>query len=384
MKFVINILLNGAFTLIFVGLGYTAIGQKKLWEKKYPMFGTPGSYGSIINAVESYDNGFCIGGTVLFNSGSVIRLYKIDENGNVLWQRIIGDSSQWPQLSGMVCTKDGGLLLTGAVDLTLGAKDYLMNNFLLKLNACGEAEWSKIYALNQYSIGGPLTTLKNGDLIVSSYVAITKDTVNNYYDNWIFRADNMGNIKWQVFDNLNSSFVMLDQSENIITTGFCWLPYPGQSNFGGIIKCGVVNLDTSGKRNWYAEYSVEKHIDCAGTASVQTKDKGYLTFADDYDVQAKDALLLIKFDFKGRSLWSKLIADTSQQEFPITINSLNDSTFLAVAATNIDPNNDAVYDLKLLKINSAGQILKQIIFPNPERRTWQFNNINFRMMLSLW
>src|SRR5207244_5398114 len=146
-------------------------------------------------------------------------------------------------------------------------------NFLMKLNPCGEMEWCKIYDLNQYSIGGPVVIFNNGDFGVSSLVTINKDTIHNYYNSWIFRTDSRGNIKWQNFDNLNLSEkgLFLDKNENILATGNIYLPYPEISNNIFFIKCALNKTDSMGKRLWQSEYIRAKHIDANGYANIHTK-----------------------------------------------------------------------------------------------------------------
>jgi len=357
---------RGLFITFLVFLSFQGYTQKKQWIKKYPL-NIGNSYGDGFSFVkEDYDKGFFIANQGV-NGSFGIRVYKTDVNGNIMWERFVLSHLD-PTLYGAACTADGGLVLEGAI----GKTDSTNDNYLLKINACGQVEWTRIYDLNQYSLGGPIAVLSNGDIAVSSYVAIAKDTIYNYYNCWTFLTDSKGNIKWQVFNNLNPWQLLIDNNENILTTGSCYLPYFKQPNIG-VVECGLVKMDTSGKRLWYAEYDVEKNIAADGVNSAQTSDNGYITLAEQRN---ENRVMLIKFNSDGAAQWIKLIGDTQQYEFCWGISNANNGAYLVAAGTNIINQFD-VYksDVKLLKINEQGQVLKQVIFPDTGEHEWIFYGI---------
>jgi len=329
------------------------------WIKYYPIYGNSG----ITPAIETYDKGFY----VAESDGAYghIRIYKTDVNGNILWQRSISNYLQSPQIGGIAKTTDGGLLITGAITILDTAND----NFLLKLNACGQVEWSKIYALNRYSIGGPVYVATNGDIMVSSFI----DIGINYYNEWIFRTDSNGNLKWQYFDNVFLSNMFIDKNENTISTGRVYLSYPNNPNIE-YIKSAINKIDTSGLLVWSSNYSVINHVNCSGAASIQTADNGYLTVGERRDLRSTTAaLFLIKYDSVGKPEWGRLFGDTTKIENPLNILTMNDSTYL-VSAFSDKGTNDNRADLKLFKINAQGRVLKEVTYPN-KGNDWTMYNL---------
>lgn len=187
-------------------------------------------------ALEDYDKGFFIAYQGVTQDFGVC-IYKTDVNGNILWERKISQNKAIT-FAGAVITPDNGLVIEGAMEKTDSTED----NYLMKINACGQVEWCKVYDLNQYSIGGRVAVLNNGDLVVAAYV----DIYNNYYQGWTFLTDSQGNIKWQVFDNLNIVNLNVEKNQEILRTGSCYLPYSGNPNVV-VIECALINLNSSGK-----------------------------------------------------------------------------------------------------------------------------------------
>ncbi len=118
-------------------------------------------YGDDINnaalqIIETYDGGYIIGGHTLPHSGGFIKdgfLIKTDINGEILWQKIIGGGAD-DRIDGNYVqqTYDGGyILLSGTSNY-----GYTYDVFIMKLNKCGEKEWSKVFFDNdedQYPLG---------------------------------------------------------------------------------------------------------------------------------------------------------------------------------------------------------------------------------------
>ena len=346
-------------------------GQSKDWGKHYYLIGNNEQI--ISCGVEAYDKGFFLVGFDFNGTYSDIRIYKTDINGNILWQSIIGNTILSPVLGGIVCTNDGGMAIAGSINKT----DSTFDNFLMKITSCGEMEWCKIYDLNinQYSDVSSILVLKNDDFVISASVAIRFDSIGSYYENWTFCTDPNGNFKWHNFDNLQAQHLVKDKNDNILTTGLDYIPYPSQPSTVWL-HSGVNKTDSAGNVLWYSEYGLDHHILCGGNATAQTNDNGYVTVGFKRGVNGNnDAIFLIKYDDAGKALWTKFIGDTTQEEWPIDMIRISDSTFLISAATNDNVQNNFIYDLKLLIINSEGLVLKQVIFRNPGH-PWQFNNIS--------
>jgi hypothetical protein len=340
-------------SIIFFIAWFPFVSYSQKWINKYYLNNNPSSVSDITWAVEAYDKGFYIAADDLGTYN--IRIYKTDVNGNVLWERILGNNIQGSFLGGIATTADGGLVISGNVYKTDTSST--SDIFLIKLNVCGSIDWSEIYALNQNCFPGPVAVLKNGDFIVESEVNISKDSTPNYYNSWTFCADSQGKVKWSNFDNLFSFVMTLDKNDNILTTGHVYRD--GLNVFSGLDK-----TDSSGVRLWQTFYGLSEHFSSLGVASVGTNGDGYFSAATKADTVFN--LLLIKYDEKGGPQWQKSIGDTSMDECPINMIEMDDSTFLMSAISGAYSLHTHPYseNLKLLKITSEGQVLKKFVYPN--------------------
>lgn len=121
---------------------------------------------------------------------SLIVLYKIDLNGNVLWEFEYGDSGKLNAASDVQQTIDGGFIITG---WTTGWGN--VNNssaFLLKVDSTGTEEWHKIYGGNDKVAHSVDITPTNG-YIMAGYIYVSTATKNDIH---VIKTDSLGNPIW--------------------------------------------------------------------------------------------------------------------------------------------------------------------------------------------
>jgi len=358
------------YKVFFVALLLCVVRQSNAqnWINYYPINSASG----MMWGVESYDKGFYFAGMAT-QIPFEVKLYKTDVNGNILWTRDIGSSINVISLGGITSTMDGGVAITGAIYRS----DTTTDDYLLKLNSCGDAEWSKIYDINNNGIGGVVYELKNGDFVISVDVSINnttkdsninKDSIFNYYNNWLFMTDNLGNLKWQKFDNLYWKSPFLDSHENILVTGYVYRPDPDSPKGPSIIRSAISKTSILGDRKWQTVYGINNYIYSQGIATCQLLDNEY------YNLSAKnifennnilDALYLIKYDSSGNYLWSKVVGDSTIENNPLDIISMNDTTLLILSVDGPNILNDLYSgDLHLFKLDKNGKIIKEFKYFN--------------------
>lgn len=298
-----------------------------------------------------------------FYFASFIWFYKTDINGKILWRREIGMPVDLPAPSAMVATKDGGVIIaaaTAGVDSNNAAS-------LMKLNACGEEEWSKIYDLNEYLNGiGQIDLLKGGDLLISFYMA---DHLNKH-GTWLLRTDSLGNIKNQSFNAIQEQNVIIDKDSNIITTGRVYTADPGKPGIL-FIRSGIAKTNLAGRLDWLSAYSTSKNILADGVATQQALDGGYLTLAANYQTDGNLELMIIKSDSAGNPKWSKLIGDTQRFENPIDMEKISDNRYLIASYSldKYDPQAHYTAFIKFMIIDSLGKIYKTGSYTNNHWQT---------------
>lgn len=128
---------------------------------------------------------------------------KLDSSGNIEWQNTIG-GSDWDELFSVLQTSDGGYILGGesrsniSGDKTAnckGGNDY----WLIKLDDTGNIQWQKtIGGSSEDDLFGVRQTPDHGYVLAgSSYSNISGDKTENSFgstDYWIVKTDSIGSI----------------------------------------------------------------------------------------------------------------------------------------------------------------------------------------------
>lgn len=161
-----------------------------IWEKVYG--GTIYSFlgGDIIKV----DNGFVIFQTrynVLTGDGD-FHLVKIDDEGNLIWEREFGTNAKKQGAVHVISTLEGGLMLVGFEDKY---PDELGDLYLVKTNNEGILEWEKRYGVTNKVEGGKdiIQTADGGYLVLGIQANNMGDV-----DIWLLKIDSLGNEQWDI------------------------------------------------------------------------------------------------------------------------------------------------------------------------------------------
>lgn len=125
---------------------------------------------------------------------SKVVLYKIDVNGNLLWEYYFGDSNKKNVGTDLQQTPDGGFIITGWT--TGWGNTIYTSSFLLKVDASGNEQWHKIYGggsgTNQRDAFSVDLTDDNGYIFSGSFYQglATRQDIN------VIKTDSLGNVIW--------------------------------------------------------------------------------------------------------------------------------------------------------------------------------------------
>ena len=204
------------------------ISTKELWPKIYNFNSLAGGK----DVVETYDSGYLLMGLIV-DSDMINRLsvlVKTDINGNILWTRYIGDPNYYGFFERIIPTVDGGCVLIGSTTVIDKCIDYFCNDvWIMKLNACGEKEWCKIYSVPMdLDYGTDVVQLSNGNYItlVNCFgYDIAEERI------WLFCLSPSGETLWQKVyltsehpqwaTNGYGYSLLKDDDENLLFTGEC-------------------------------------------------------------------------------------------------------------------------------------------------------------------
>lgn len=168
------------------------------------IYGQEHYWAAPFNIYEMYDKGYliCYNFQHTQSSFEEIGLLKTDINGNKLFDKHIGNSSSYSIHNGDInITVDGGVIVSGQIF----SEDSSGDPFILKLDACYNSEWCKIYHTpNLYDWAGSVQYVPWD----STFVFIV---FNHYYDLSdkrisLFKVDGSGNLIWSNTYCTNNSY----------------------------------------------------------------------------------------------------------------------------------------------------------------------------------
>ena len=116
-------------------------------------------------------------------------LMKLDQNGNKIWARTLGEGGH-DVLNAVAPTPDGGIVATGATR-SFGSEQTDMS--VMHFNKDGKLIWHKIYGFKYYDEGNAITMTKNGGFMIAG---TTNSMGKGDYDNYIVALDSKGSLIW--------------------------------------------------------------------------------------------------------------------------------------------------------------------------------------------
>ncbi len=185
------------------------------WQKAYG-----GSYYDGAYAVALAPNGDIIvaGWTLSFGAGgSNVWVLRLDENGNIRWQKTYGGSGD-DEAYAVAVANNGDIIVAGYYGANWGGSGG--DVWVLRLDSEGNVKWQKTYGGGSDDEATAVALAPNGDVIVAGYTY----SFGAYGDAWVLRLDSEGNVKWQKTYGGSSTdvayAVALAPNGDIIVAGF--------------------------------------------------------------------------------------------------------------------------------------------------------------------
>lgn len=273
--------------LLTVFAAFVLNGQTVKFQKVFNL----DSFTVIKDVVQSSAGGYIACGSVA--NSKFYFVSKLDQNGQILWTRKIDGMQMNHNAYRIKESATGDILMLGIRDSS--AWSYLIN--LIKLDQSGNVLWNRIYyGSSQTWLQTPsMRELENGDFIISSKALVFSGS-NEYYVS-LMRVDPNGNIIWSKM--YSSDFTSkpvysydLEISKNktsILSVGT-----------GPYYKMYLVNVDMNGALLWSKTYDLPGSS-LKGFSVHKTKDNDFVIAVE----TNTDAPGLIKIDTAGNVLWAK-------------------------------------------------------------------------------
>jgi len=367
MRTIIFIAFIACFSSLFISSAISAPdgSPREEWAKGY---GGPYSDG-VWSLAKAGDGGYVLTGyTSTLGQGSDLWLFKVDGEGNLVWQKILGGSGEDAGYY-VKEVSDGGYAVTGST-ASLGIGEERL--WLLKTDKNGSLQWSRVFGgfVSSSGDGGwSLDETGDGGYIVTGY---TQSFGSGKKDLWLLRTDAEGKLQWEKTfggreDDVGMSVVRTGEGGYVVagrTASFgkggddIWLlktdpqgkeewnkTFGGKSDDaafqiieadGGLAVVGrtesgirdkriiLLKTDPAGQRLWDRTYHGS-----SGTSLQRTSDGGFILAGRlDSENTGRDALL-IRTDSDGREQWSLPITADGDDIGTFALESADGSYFFA-------------------------------------------------------
>lgn len=330
------------------------------------------------------DGGFIIAGESNLNNGDIIDnkgdydcwILKIDEHGNIQWQKSLGGDKKDVAYS-IGITNDEGYIMAGA---TKSSNGDVASNFgdldfwVVKLTSEGNIQWEKSLGGSGKDEAKSIHQTTDGGYIVAGYTESSNGHISLNHgesDYWVVKLDTIGNIEWQkTYGGSNT-----DEANSI-----------QQTADGGYIVAGstrsddwdvenshykwdlwILKLDATGEIEWQINAGGDD-IDKAHDAK-QTPDGGYIIVGEiesySGDITGNHGLsdcVVIKLDHGGNMEWYKAFGGTNWDRCQCVEPTPSGGYIIAgsTASYNGDlSESHGGYDYWVMELSPLGEILWQ-------------------------
>lgn len=294
-----------------------------------------------VKILATSDNGYMVLSTKYTNC----KLVKLDNNGNVIWERSIGGSSIEDAVD-IKQTNDGGYILiastqsndgdvSGHHGLPFGSNT--QDVWVVKLNNLGIIQWQKCFGGTSADLGRTIIQTTDGGYIFASDSESINGDLNGLScggnnDYWIVKIDAFGTIEWQkcyggtlyeypieIIQAVDGGYIVAGHSNS--TNGYV-TSYYGNYDFW------IVKINNLGTLEWQKSFGGQ-YMDLI-TGIVQTLDGGYIvgggtSVGNSGDFSYGGAWRFIKLNSSGNIIWNKSLPSRWGTQFSqMKINPSND------------------------------------------------------------
>ncbi len=273
-------------------------------------------------ALAATSDGGCVFGDRYWPGIDEVRLVKISEQGDILWdRRFNGHGLYGTRMRSMSPTPDGGFILLGDYWTSTSIHDI----HLIKTDSSGFYEWEQTFSDTTLLYASSVAALPGGGFIISC----TQETVNTGNTNVkMVKLDSAGSPIWsRLYGGPGTEYGKLS---TLGDGGFICVGGTTSSGAGGT-DVWLVRLTPDGDTLWTRTYGGS--LEEAGNSIVTMPDGGFMICGRTSSSGAGGSDgLLIRTDSLGNQLWMQTYGDSAEDWFN-AIALLNDTSLVMVGAT---------------------------------------------------
>lgn len=152
-----------------------------VWQRSYGPAGA-----DALRIQPTTDGGYVVAGDVAVPGFSLEKawIFKIDSDGNIIWQKYYAESGAFSRFETIQQTSDGGYIVAGRSSGFFG----IVSGWVLKLDQQGEPIWQEALGAGRYSWINSVQQVADGGYFTGGYTDGTA---------WLVRLDSSGQVLWQ-------------------------------------------------------------------------------------------------------------------------------------------------------------------------------------------
>src|SRR5665648_412109 len=277
-----------------------------LWDKTYGGEKNDGAF----SIVEAEDHSYIICGYTWSKGKGKDDgwVFKIDQNGKVLWERTFGDNST-DTLFSIIKSKDGDYVAVGRTNSKGPGNS---DAWVLKLDEEGNVLWDKTYGGEENDGAFSIVEVEDHSYIICGY---TWSKGKGKDDGWVFKIDQNGKVLWErTFgkgdrDRLYS--LIEDHDKGYVAVGYADRVFCSLCSEQGYVW--VIKMDETGEQVWEKKFGGSTY-DIAYDL-IQHKEGGYVIVAKTKDkLKETSVAWLLKLDQKG-NIENKIVINRAKDNY---------------------------------------------------------------------
>ena len=382
----------------------TSIAAQNIgWDKSFGGINSTGV--DIPMDIHELDNGgFIVTGIIQSDDGDVsfnhgfkdFWILKLDENGNLVWEKTFGGSSDEAAYSiqegftSSIITSDNTILMTSYTRSDDGdVSDKTISSYpeiwVINVDLDGNLLWEETYIFDQVSSteAYDVTETSNGDFVIAGTVNHNSNTIG-FQDFFILRIDSNGNLLWD--KNYGGTDSDVAQSVVELVNGDIMVVGTTESddvditlNYG-MNDIWIVKLNNNGDLIWEKNFGgsdrdggfpnyrhkISAVVNQNGNITIATKSE-----SNDFDVQSgidptDPDIWVFQIDSSGSIIWEQVFGgDQSQQARDIILADSNDFFIIGTTSGLASRDIDEVIgfdDTWIIKIDNNGSLIWEHTF----------------------
>jgi gliding motility-associated-like protein len=346
------------------------------WQKTYG-----GSYDDVLLRIEVLNGGGYIAtGYTTSNDGDVSGLHggddiwfmRLDNAGNILWQKCYGGSlNEFPET--ILQTAAGGFIIFGHTTSTDGdviglhpGIGHLGDVWIVNIDGAGNILWQRCYGGSDGESAGKIEQTPDGGYIFTSYSSSNDGDVSGNLngDFWLVRLNSSGNIIWQkCFGGTagETPYGMVQVADGYVLAGIS-LSIGGLNQNHGNGDVWVLKTDFNGTLLWQKFYG-GTGFETANTI-IRARDGGFfiagITESSDGNSCknfGEEDYWILKLNSTGNLEWQKSLGGTKRDKAFGIIEANDGSLYIngsSVSNDNDVTGNHGFSDLWLIKLSFSG------------------------------